>query len=102
MADKKKSSIKKEINKSFKKMIINKSRLSRIKTFIKKIENLDDNKYSREEIKLDFSHAEREIMRGASNGLFHKNTAARKVSRLARKVNTFFLKTSYSSDDSKS
>jgi len=31
--------------------------------------------------------AQPELMRGVSKGIFHKNTAARKMSRLAARVN---------------
>lgn len=66
---------------------VNKSRLSRIRTFIGKVESavlLKDKDSAAKALKA----AEPEIMRGVSKGVFHKNTAARYVSRLAKRVNT--------------
>ena len=74
------------IRKIARRTAINRSRLSRIRTFIKKAEEVlvkDDSV----EIKKDaVVAAEREIMRGVRKGVLHRNTAARKISKLARKV----------------
>ncbi|MBN9252331.1 MAG: 30S ribosomal protein S20, partial [Mesorhizobium sp.] len=35
-----------------------------------------------------FKHAEPELMRAATKGVVHKNTASRKVSRLAQRLKT--------------
>lgn len=68
-----------------KRTAINRSRMSRIKTFIKKLDASiasGDNKLAREML----SQAQSEIMRGASKGLLKLKTASRKVKRLALKV----------------
>jgi small subunit ribosomal protein S20 len=62
--------------------------MSRIRTFVKKIETLLESKASKVEASTALVQAERELMRGVSKGLLHKNTVARKVSRLAKKVKT--------------
>lgn len=64
---------------------VNKARRSRIRTYLRKVEeaiasgNADA---AREALRL----AQPELMRGVTKGVYHKNTAARKVSRLAARV----------------
>lgn len=64
---------------------INKARRSRIRTYLRKFEeaiasgNVDA---AREALK----NAQPELMRGVTKGIVHKNTASRKVSRLAARV----------------
>jgi len=63
----------------------NRTRVSRIRTFVKKVESLvDEGKQS--EALVALREAESEIMRGVSKGTMHKNTASRKVSRLSKRV----------------
>jgi small subunit ribosomal protein S20 len=64
---------------------VNKARRSRIRTFIRKVEEAilgGDAKVAAEALQA----AQPEIMRGVSKGVTHKNTASRKVSRLAHRV----------------
>lgn len=64
---------------------INKMRRSRIRTFLRKVEEAivaGDGPAAREAHR----QAESEIMRGVSRGVVKKNTAARKVSRLSARV----------------
>jgi|JI10StandDraft_1071094.scaffolds.fasta_scaffold941562_2 small subunit ribosomal protein S20 len=63
----------------------NQSILSRIKTFIKKLEEMLTSG-DHTAAKTALQNAESEIMKGASKGALKKNTAARKVSRLTKKV----------------
>lgn len=63
----------------------NRARVSRIRTFIKKVESLLD-EGNKTEVVGAMRAAEAEIMRGVSKGTMHKNTASRKVSRLTKKV----------------
>lgn len=66
---------------------INGARRSRIRTFIKKVESaLDSGR--RDEAEAALKAAQPEIMRGVSKGVLHRNTAARKISRLARRLAT--------------
>ena len=63
----------------------NRTRVSRIRTFVKKVESLvEEGKQS--EALVALREAESEIMRGVSKGTMHKNTASRKVSRLSKRV----------------
>jgi small subunit ribosomal protein S20 len=64
---------------------INKSRKSRVRTFIRKVEeaiSAGDASAARDALKA----AQPEIMRGAQKGIMHKNTASRKISRLAQRI----------------
>jgi small subunit ribosomal protein S20 len=64
---------------------INKARRSRMRTFVRKVEEAiasGDQAAAGEALKA----AQPEIMRNVSKGIVHKNTASRKISRLAGRV----------------
>jgi len=64
---------------------VNKGRRSRIRTFLRKVEEAitgGDQAAAAAALKA----AQPEIMRGVTKGVLHKNTASRKVSRLAARV----------------
>ena len=64
---------------------VNKARKSRIRTFLRAVEEAiasGDKAAATAALRA----AQPELMRGATKGLFHKNTASRKVSRLASRV----------------
>lgn len=78
-------SAKKAIRKMARRTAVNRSRRSRIKTCVRKVEEAiasGDKKAAM----AAFSAAEPEIIRGAQKGIFHKSTASRKVSRLSKRV----------------
>ncbi len=78
-------SAKKMVRKIATRTEVNKSRKSRIRTFTRKVEEAlssGDKKAATAALKA----AEPEIMRGVTRGVTHKNTASRKVSRLAKRV----------------
>jgi len=78
-------SAKKRVRQLERKTEVNKARRSRIKTFIKKVEEsilAGDST----EAKTAFKIAQPEIQRGVTKGIFHKNTASRKLSRLLKRV----------------
>lgn len=66
---------------------INHARKSRIRTFVRKVEEAIDSG-DREAALAALRSAQPEIMRGANKGVLHSNTASRKVSRLHHRVNT--------------
>ncbi|MDB6179262.1 30S ribosomal protein S20 [Paracoccus sp. Z330] len=76
---------KKRARQALRRTDINKARRSRIRTYLRKVEeaiasgNADA---AREALK----NAQPELMRGVTKGVVHKNTAARKISRLASRV----------------
>ena len=64
---------------------VNKARKSRIRTFLRAVEEAiaSGNKAA---ATAALRAAQPELMRGVTKGIFHKNTASRKVSRLASRV----------------
>ena len=76
-------SAKKRVRQNAKRTAVNHARKSRIRSFTRKAEEalaLGDRAAALEALK----SAEPELMRGASKGVIHPNTARRKVSRLAK------------------
>jgi small subunit ribosomal protein S20 len=61
----------------------NKSQRSALRTAVKKLRGLLDNK---EDGKVAFLEAEKQLDRAGRKGLIHPNTAARHKSRLAKRV----------------
>ena len=81
------TSAKKMIRKIAKRTEINRSRRSRVRTFLRKVEEAiaaGNASAAAEALRV----AEPELMRAAQKGIVHKNTASRKVSRLAHRVRT--------------
>ena len=79
------ASSKKRVRTTAKRTAINTSRKTRVRGFIRKVEEAiasGDQKAALSALKA----AEPEIMRGVSKGILHKNTGARKVSRLTKRV----------------
>ena len=64
---------------------INKNRVSRIRTTVRKVEEAIASG-NRSAAEAALQAAQPELMRGAQKGVLHKNTASRKVSRLAARV----------------
>lgn len=76
---------KKAIKQTAKKTLVRKQRSSDIKTIIKKVLAAVESKDLALSEKL-FLEAQKKIDKGVAKGLFKKNTAGRKVSRLSLKV----------------
>ena len=64
---------------------VNKNRKSRIRTFLRKVEEAIESGDKGTAVAA-LRAAQPELMRGVTKGIFHKNTASRKVSRLASRV----------------
>ncbi|MCR9085280.1 MAG: 30S ribosomal protein S20 [Rhodobacteraceae bacterium] len=64
---------------------INKARRSRIRTFLRKVEEAITSG-DKEVATSALREAQPELMRGVTKGVLHKNTASRKMSRLASRV----------------
>ncbi|WBU56867.1 30S ribosomal protein S20 [Paracoccus sediminicola] len=64
---------------------VNKARRSRIRTYLRKVEEAIASGDA-EAAKSALQAAQPEIMRGVTKGVYHKNTASRKISRLAARV----------------
>jgi len=66
-------------------LAVNKARRSRIRTHLRKVEEAIASG-DKEAAQAALRVAQPELMRGVTKGVFHKNTAARKTSRLAARV----------------
>lgn len=79
------SSAKKATRKIAARTEVNKTRRSRMRSFVRKFEEAvaSGDKSAATEA---FKAVEPEIMRAATKGIVHKNTASRKVSRLAARL----------------
>lgn len=76
---------KKRARQNEKRFQINKARRSRIRTYLRGVEEAiasGDQTAAAEALKA----AQPELMRGVTKGVFHKNTASRKMSRLSSRV----------------
>ncbi len=79
------SSAKKMVRKIERRTAVNKARRSRVRTFLRKVEDAiatGDAKSASEA----FKAAQPELQRAVSKGVFHKNTVARKLSRLSARI----------------
>jgi small subunit ribosomal protein S20 len=78
-------SAEKRVRQTERRTTVNRSRISRVRTFLRKVEDAlkgGDYTAATEALK----NAQPEIMRAASKGVLHFNTASRKVARLAARV----------------
>jgi small subunit ribosomal protein S20 len=78
-------SAKKAIRKIERRTVVNRTRRSRIRTFIRKVEEAiasGDKTAAAAALRA----AQPEIMRGAQKGILHRNAASRKISRLDRRI----------------
>jgi small subunit ribosomal protein S20 len=79
-------SAEKRIRQTAKRTAINRARKSRVRTFVKKVETAIA-AGNAEAARSALRQAQPELHRATSKGVLHKNTAARKLSRLARRIN---------------
>jgi len=76
---------KKRIRRNDRRAEINGARVSRIRTFIKKVESaLESGDKAAASVAL--AAAQPELQRGVAKGVLHKNTASRKFSRLNKRL----------------
>jgi small subunit ribosomal protein S20 len=80
-------SAEKRIRQTARRTAVNHARLSRLRTFVKKVETAiaaGDKEAARAALRA----AQPELQRGAQKGVMHKNTVARKLSRLSARIKT--------------
>ncbi|MFY7778477.1 MAG: 30S ribosomal protein S20 [Elstera sp.] len=78
-------SAKKRIRQTERRTAVNKARVSRIRTFVKKVElAISAGVYA--DARSALQAAQPELDRGVSKGILHRNTVARKMSRLSARV----------------
>ena len=79
-------SAEKRLRQTEKRTEINRARLSRVRTFVKKVETAIETG-DKAEAQSAFQLAQPELHRATTKGVLHKNTVARKLSRLATRIN---------------
>ncbi|HUA56665.1 MAG TPA: 30S ribosomal protein S20 [Candidatus Sulfotelmatobacter sp.] len=78
-------SAKKRIRQTVRRTAINKARSSRIRTFVKKVEDAITSG-NKDAARAAFVAAQPEMQRGVSTGMLHRNTVSRKLSRLSARI----------------
>jgi small subunit ribosomal protein S20 len=76
---------KKRARQNQRRLDVNKARRSRIRTFLRRVEEAIASG-DKDAAAAALKSAQPELMRGVTKGVYHKNTAARKMSRLAARV----------------
>ncbi len=76
---------KKRIRRNDRRAEVNGNRVSRIRTFIKKVETALTTG-DKDAAATALAAAQPELFRGVSKGVIHKNTASRKFARLSKRV----------------
>ena len=79
-------SAEKRLRQTEKRTAINRARMSRVRTFVKKVETAIDGG-DKVAAQAAFQQAQPELHRATTKGVLHKNTVARKLSRLASRIN---------------
>lgn len=78
-------SAKKRIRRNARREAINGARVSRLRTYLKKVE-LAISSGDQEAARTAFKDAQPELHRGVRKGVMHQNTVARKLSRLSTRI----------------
>ena len=78
-------SAEKRIRQTERRTTVNRARVSRIRTFVKKVETALASG-DKEAARTAFAAAAPEMQRGISKGVLHRNTVARKLSRLSARI----------------
>jgi small subunit ribosomal protein S20 len=75
----------KRIRRNDRRATINGARVSRIRTFVKQVETALASG-DKDQARAALQRVQPELARGVSKGVMHKNTAARKLSRLTKRL----------------
>ncbi len=78
-------SAKKRIRQTARRTEVNRARVSRVRTFIKRTENLIESG-DKEQAAEAFRSMQKVLQHGVTQGIVPKNTASRKLSRLSKKI----------------
>ena len=79
------SSAKKMVRKIARRTAVNKSRRSRVRTYLRKVEEAISSG-DKAAAEAAFKNAQPELHRAANKGVFHSKTIARKLSRLSSRI----------------
>ncbi|HKT16859.1 MAG TPA: 30S ribosomal protein S20 [Stellaceae bacterium] len=80
-------SAEKRIRQTARRTEVNRARMSRIRSFVKKVETAIASG-NKDAAKVAFAEAAPELQRGAGKGVLHHRTVARKLSRLSARIKT--------------
>jgi small subunit ribosomal protein S20 len=78
-------SAEKRIRQTARRTEVNRARVGRIRTFVKKVEAAIESG-DKTAAQAAFKDAQPELMRGTSKGVIHRNMVARKLSRLSARI----------------
>lgn len=78
-------SAKKRIRQTERRTLVNRARVSRIRTFVKKVEMAIE-AGDKTAAAAAFREAQPEMQRGVTKGMLHRNTVARKLSRMSARI----------------
>ncbi len=78
-------SAKKRIRRNARRTEVNRDRVSRLRTFLRRVETAIGSG-DKTEAQSAFKDAQPEIHRSVTKGVLHRNTAARKLSRLSARI----------------
>lgn len=78
-------SAKKRIRRATRRTVVNRNRIGRIRTSVKAVEGAIA-KGDKQAAEQAFTAAQPELHRGVSKGVLHRNTVARKLSRLSARI----------------
>ena len=81
------ASAKKSIRQIKKRTQVNRARIGRIRTYLRKVEDAVASG-DKEQALAAFRSAQPELMRGVDKGVIHRNTVSRKLSRLSARIKT--------------
>ena len=76
---------KKRIRRNDRRAEVNRARVSRIRSYIKQVETAIESG-DRDQAQQALRAMQPELARGVARGVYHRNTAARKMSRLSKRV----------------
>jgi small subunit ribosomal protein S20 len=79
-------SAEKRLRQSEKRTAVNRARMSRVRTFVKKVETAIDSG-DKAAAQTALQTAQPELHRATTKGVMHRNTVSRKLSRLAARIN---------------
>lgn len=80
------ASAKKAVRQMGRKTIVNRNRRSRVRTYVRKVEEVIEKGDQTAAVQA-LKSAQPQIMRAVTKGVYHRNTAARKISRLSKRIN---------------
>lgn len=79
-------SAKKRLRQTERRTAVNRARTSRVRTYIRRVEEAIESG-DKSAADAAFQAVQPELMRSAQHSIMHRNTASRKISRLARRIN---------------